>query len=154
MSWHRKGKTNLDLLEQEIVSGSGISWAICKSALGTRRITMPASHHSAFYRLDALPAIQPTASKHWRQKLRHRTGEKLPTQIESVQWLTSTSHTRNLLLKMSQQRTWTLLYFRHAPSITVNSSISHLPRLLKSTSNYIIITFGRSIKMWFVHTTV
>ena len=26
------GKTNLDLLEQEIVSGSGICWAICKSA--------------------------------------------------------------------------------------------------------------------------
>jgi len=29
---NQKGKTNLDLLEQEIVSGSGISWAICKSA--------------------------------------------------------------------------------------------------------------------------
>ena len=28
----RKVKTNLDLLEQEIVSGSGICWAICKSA--------------------------------------------------------------------------------------------------------------------------
>jgi len=33
MSWYqkgktRKGKTNLDLLEQEIVSGSGISYAI------------------------------------------------------------------------------------------------------------------------------
>jgi len=26
--WHQKGKTNLDLLEQEIVSGSGVSWAI------------------------------------------------------------------------------------------------------------------------------
>ena len=29
---NREGKTNLDLLEQEIVSGSGICWAICKSA--------------------------------------------------------------------------------------------------------------------------
>jgi len=29
---HQKGKTSLDLLEQEIVSGSGISWIICKSA--------------------------------------------------------------------------------------------------------------------------
>jgi len=28
---YQKGKTNLDLLEQKIVSGSGISWAICKS---------------------------------------------------------------------------------------------------------------------------
>jgi len=32
VSQQQKGKTNLDLLEQEIVSGSGISWAICKSA--------------------------------------------------------------------------------------------------------------------------
>jgi len=36
----------LDLLEQEIVSGSGISWAICKSAPQPRQTTMPASHHS------------------------------------------------------------------------------------------------------------
>ena len=28
----KKVKTNLDLLVQEIVSGSGICWAICKSA--------------------------------------------------------------------------------------------------------------------------
>jgi len=33
VSRYQKGKTNLDLLEQEIVSGSGISWAICKSAV-------------------------------------------------------------------------------------------------------------------------
>ena len=30
---------------------------------------MPAPHHSVFYRPDALPAAQPTASKHWRQKV-------------------------------------------------------------------------------------
>jgi len=28
----QKGKTNLDLLEQEIVSCNGINWAICISA--------------------------------------------------------------------------------------------------------------------------
>jgi len=32
VSWHQKGKTNLDLLQQEIASGSGIMCAICKSA--------------------------------------------------------------------------------------------------------------------------
>jgi len=63
----RKVKTNLDLLQQEIVSGSGVCWAICKSAPGPRQITTPASHHSVFYRPDALPATQPTASKHWSQ---------------------------------------------------------------------------------------
>ena len=30
------------------------------------QITTPAPHHSVFYRPDALPATQPTASKHWR----------------------------------------------------------------------------------------
>jgi len=29
VSWHQKGKSSLDLLEQEIVSGSGINLAIC-----------------------------------------------------------------------------------------------------------------------------
>ena len=48
------------------MSGSGISWAICKSAPCSRHITTPAPHHSVFYRPDALPAAQPTASKHWR----------------------------------------------------------------------------------------
>ena len=54
------------LLKQETVSGSGINWAICKSAPRSRQITMPAPHHSGFYSPDALPAAQPTASKHWR----------------------------------------------------------------------------------------
>jgi len=45
-------------------SGNGISRATCKSAPRSRQITKPASHHSVFYRLDALPAAQPTASKH------------------------------------------------------------------------------------------
>jgi len=53
------------LLKHETVSGSDISWAICRSAPSSRQITMPAPHHSVFYRLDALPAEQPTASKHW-----------------------------------------------------------------------------------------
>jgi len=61
------GKTNLHLLEQETVIGSGISWAICKSAPRLRQITIPAPRPSIFYRPDALPATQPTASKQGRQ---------------------------------------------------------------------------------------
>jgi len=63
----KKIKTNLDLLQQEIVSGSGICCAICKSAPHPRQ---PRQHPTTqfFYRPDALPATQPTASKHWRQK--------------------------------------------------------------------------------------
>ena len=60
----RKVKPIWILLKQETVRGSGISWAVCKSAPRSRQITMPAPHHSVFYRPDALPAAQPTASKH------------------------------------------------------------------------------------------
>jgi len=59
----RKVKPIWILMKQETVSGSGISWAICKSAPRSRQITM---HPTAqfFYRPDALPAAQPTVSKH------------------------------------------------------------------------------------------
>jgi len=49
------------------VSGSGISWAVCKSSPSSMQINMPAPNHSVFYRQDALPAAQPTASKQGRQ---------------------------------------------------------------------------------------
>ena len=62
----RKVKPIWILLKQETVSGNGIRWAICKSAPRSRQITTLAPHHSVFYRPDALPATQPTASKHWR----------------------------------------------------------------------------------------
>jgi len=64
----RKVKPIWISLKQETVSGSGISWAICKSASRSRQITTPAPHHSVFYRPDALPAAEPAASKHWSQR--------------------------------------------------------------------------------------
>jgi len=60
---NRQVKTNLDLLEQEIVSGSGICWAIYASLhlIPNDYANIPPL---SFYRPDALPAAQPTASKH------------------------------------------------------------------------------------------
>ena len=64
----RKVKPIWILLKQDTVSGSGISWAICKSAPRSRQTTRPAPQHSVFYRLDARPATQPTVSKlKWTQ---------------------------------------------------------------------------------------
>ena len=57
MSRYQKGKTNLDFTEaRDLVSGSasGISWDIGKSAPRSTQITTPASHHSVFYRPDAI----------------------------------------------------------------------------------------------------
>jgi len=68
--WHYSGELVPDpiwiLLKQETVSGSGISSAIWKSAPFLRQVTMPAPHHSVFYRPHSFPATHPTASKHWR----------------------------------------------------------------------------------------
>ena len=49
------------LMKQETVSGSGISWAICKSAPRSRQITMPAPHHSVFLQAGC-PFCRPTNS--------------------------------------------------------------------------------------------
>ena len=49
------------LLKQETVSGSGISWAICKSAPCSRQTTTPAPHHSVFLQAGC-PSCRPTNS--------------------------------------------------------------------------------------------
>ena len=45
----RKVKPLWILLKQETVSGSGISWAICKYASRSRQITMPVPHLFKFF---------------------------------------------------------------------------------------------------------
>ena len=46
------------LLKQETMSGSGISWAICKSAPRSRQTTTPAPHNSVFF-TDRMPFLPP-----------------------------------------------------------------------------------------------
>ena len=92
----KKVKTNLDLLEQEIVSGSGISWVICKSAPRLRQITMPAPHHSVLHRPDALPVAQPTVSKHWRSFVNQHSASEIFTitkMTKLICWLDPTIQT-------------------------------------------------------------
>ena len=57
----RKVKPIWILLEQETVSGSDISWAICKSAPRSRQITAPALHYSSFVQAGC-PSCRPTNS--------------------------------------------------------------------------------------------
>ena len=54
----RKAKLIWILLKHETVSGSGISWAVCKSAPRSRQITTPASHHSVFLQAGC-PSCRP-----------------------------------------------------------------------------------------------
>jgi len=56
VSRYHKVKPIWILLKQETVSGSGISWAVCKYAPRSRKITTPTPHHSVFTgRMPFLP---------------------------------------------------------------------------------------------------
>ena len=57
----RKVKPIWIFLKQETVSGSGTSWAVCKSAPRSRQITMPATNHSVFYR--RMPFLPPNQQR-------------------------------------------------------------------------------------------
>ena len=61
VSRYKKGKTNLDFTGAREMSGSGISWAICKSATRSRQITTPALHYSSFLQAGC-PSCRPTNS--------------------------------------------------------------------------------------------
>jgi len=64
VSQYQKGKTNLDFTEARDSEWQWHQLGHMQSAPRSRHLTMPAPHPSVFYRLDALPAAQPTASKH------------------------------------------------------------------------------------------
>ena len=62
--------TNLDFTEARVAVASAGLYATLHLAPDRQ----PRQHPNAqfFYRPDALPAAQPTASRHWRQHVRHR----------------------------------------------------------------------------------
>ena len=62
VSRYQKGKPIWILLKQETVSGSGIRWAICKSALRSRQITTPAPHHSVYF-TGRMPFLLPNQQR-------------------------------------------------------------------------------------------
>jgi len=64
VSWYQKGKTNLDFTEARDSEWQRGHMQVCTSL---QTDTTRAPHCSVFYRPDALPATQPTATKHWRQ---------------------------------------------------------------------------------------
>ena len=65
------------LLKQETVSGSGISWAICKSAPRSRQITTPAPHHSVF--TGQMPFLLPNQQRQCTESKLDLSGDKVLT---------------------------------------------------------------------------
>ena len=114
----RKVKPIWILLKQETVSGSSISWAVCKSAPRSRQITTPAPHHSVFYRPDALPAAQPTASKHWRHTVVNKKISAAQQILnKSKEWSVSISWQYLRQSTFQQRRPW-LVYHTERPPVS------------------------------------
>ena len=81
---HQTGKTNLDLFT--VARYSEWQWhqlghmEICTSTQTHNHAGIPPI---SFYRLYAIPAAQPTASKHWRQSVEHRMNTKDQSRVLS-----------------------------------------------------------------------
>ena len=100
------------------MSGSGISWAICKSAPRSRQITMPAPHHSVFLQAGC-PSCYPTNSvKHWRLNksfsIQHNLSYWLSVNTETSVNMTSQSG----FVFFEQKSKWTLIYNIKQPWLT------------------------------------
>jgi len=122
---YQKGKPIWILLKQETVSGNGISWTICKSAPHSRQTTTPALHRSVFYRLDALPAAQPTVSQHWRQQLYEQTSDRIiqmgmlsiipPDRYVAPQWIRFSAQFSTPYAFYSSGHNWIIQLWQHLP---------------------------------------
>jgi len=73
VSRYQKGKTSLDFTEARDSEWQWHQPGRMQVYTSLQTNNHASTHHSVFYRPDALPAAQPTASKHWRhQHWRHQ----------------------------------------------------------------------------------
>jgi len=86
--------------------GSGISWTIRKqSAPRSRQITTPTPHHSFYYRPDALPDAQPTASNNSEKYLTLLRNKQMTLSCSEYfeQYFFCFSFTSNITLTKTRQ---------------------------------------------------
>ena len=76
----RKAKPIWIFLKQETVSGSVTSWAICKSAPGSRQTTTPAPHQSVF--TGWIPFLPPSQQRQSTEANHSITGHV--TQMKTI----------------------------------------------------------------------
>ena len=117
---YQKGKTKLDFTEARDSEWQWHRLGHMQVCTSFRQITMPAPHYSVFYRLDALPAAQPTASKHWRQ-LHRQTDIHINKQKYNTDILITTPHS---LLAAEQQNTHSLKAFKKSTVCTSNETLT------------------------------
>jgi len=115
---YQKGKTNLDFTEAR---DSEWLWHHASVHLAPDTQAMPALHHSVFYRPDALPATQPTVSKHWTEQqiwpcFRRAARHERRAIASSI--LPATDAAANVQQTLCPQLTLTSLYVTHTHAAT------------------------------------
>jgi len=93
----RKVKTIRILLKQETVSGSSISWAICKSAPHSRLIAMPAPQHSVFLQTRC-PSCRSTNSVKALKAGVWQCTRKWMTSVDNFPWFETVIQVRDSVL--------------------------------------------------------
>jgi len=99
----RRTKNNLDLLAQEIVSGSGISWAICKYAPHRRQITIPPPHYSVS--TGQMPFVL------HNQQHQSTVGRSLPENTKLISIIENVVHITAILNRHTWQHTHTQPFY-------------------------------------------
>ena len=124
------------------MSGSGISWARCKSAPCFRQITTPAPHSSVFTgRMPFLPPNQQRQStegiKHWRNQALKESSTEGISPKQSKHWKSATFQNRSIFCYKHQivrncnmtifllrpKSSTTQLYFQQWENFTVNTCL-------------------------------
>ena len=124
VSRYQKGKPIWILLKQETVSGSGISWAICKSAPCSRQITMPAPHHSVFLQARCPSCRTINSIKALKKNLMRK---KSPNGLTI-----SSSSNRIWMEELSQPRDW----FSGYSSLLLSLSVTILTSFCITAATY------------------
>jgi len=80
VSWYQKRNTNLDFCEARTVSGSGISWAVCKSAPRSRQI--PRQHPTTQSFTGRMPFLPPNQQRQSTEGTVSMSMGQRPTDID------------------------------------------------------------------------
>ena len=125
MSWYQKGKTktNLDFLELETVSSSGITWSICKSASRPSQITTPAPQHSV------LPA-----GRHSCRPTNNVKAHLMIMMTHFHSFITHTQHTTVLLLVWNMSGSTRVSRYQKGKTKKVKTNLDLLEQEIVSVS--------------------
>ena len=128
----RKVKTNLDLLEQETVSGSGICWAICKSAPHPRQ---PHQHPTTQFFTGRMPFLTPNQQRQSTEGNNAATNKMVHLFVKVDKTFTTMWLSRSSEVRVKLKVTWDLKFQQWRFSTSISSAISQPIKKIPTVSD-------------------